>query len=135
MTALSKDRNTVERPGNLLSIPAAENTEIFAGSLVVVDADGNAAPGYTDTGLTAAGRAEEYVNNNPGDAGAKNVTVKRGVFKFANDATDPVVAADLLSTCYIVDDQTVAATDGTETRSVAGKVLGIDVDGVWVEVG
>ena len=34
---------------------------------------------------------------------------------------------------YIVDDETVAKTDGTATRSAAGKVVGLDSDGVWVE--
>jgi DNA polymerase elongation subunit (family B) len=28
----------------------------------------------------------------------------------------------------------VAATNGTNTRSAAGKVLTIDTDGVWVEI-
>jgi hypothetical protein len=32
-----------------------------------------------------------------------------------------------------VDDQTVAKTDGSTTRSVAGIVRGVDTDGVWVE--
>ena len=44
-----------------------------------------------------------------------------------------VVQADLGKTCYIVDDETVAKTDGTATRSAAGKVVGLDSDGVWVE--
>ena len=41
--------------------------------------------------------------------------------------------ADLGKSCYIVDDQTVAKTSGGATRSLAGKVVGVDVDGVWVE--
>jgi hypothetical protein len=39
--------------------------------------------------------------------------------------------------CYMVDDQTVAKTDGTTggaaTRSPAGWVRDVDADGVWVE--
>jgi hypothetical protein len=31
-----------------------------------------------------------------------------------------------------VDDQTVAKTDGTGARSVAGKVFDVDSGGVWV---
>ena len=39
------------------------------------------------------------------------------------------------SDCYIVDDQTVAKTNGTNTRSVAGKIIAVDADGVWVKIG
>ena len=36
-------------------------------------------------------------------------------------------------TVYIVDDNTVALTDGTSTRSRAGIIEGVDTDGgVWV---
>jgi hypothetical protein len=34
--------------------------------------------------------------------------------------------------CYFVDDQTVAATDGTGTRSPAGIVEEVTSQGVWV---
>jgi hypothetical protein len=36
--------------------------------------------------------------------------------------------------CYIVDDQTVAKTNGTATRSIAGKIRAVDAQGVWVEI-
>lgn len=36
--------------------------------------------------------------------------------------------------CYIVDDQTVAATHATNSRSPAGIVEGIDNGGVWVRL-
>ena len=130
MAALTKDRNTPEREGAILSLPMAAGI-IYAGSLVVINAAGFAAPGSTATGLKAAGRAEEY-RVNSGSNGDAAIKVRRGVFKFANAEADPVTS--LLSTCYIVDDQTVAATNGTNTRSAAGKVLAIETDGVWVEI-
>jgi hypothetical protein len=34
----------------------------------------------------------------------------------------------------VVDDQTVAKTNGSSTRSVAGIVRQVDSDGVWVEI-
>ncbi|EKK5133725.1 TPA: hypothetical protein NII88_006806, partial [Pseudomonas aeruginosa] len=51
--------------------------------------------------------------------------------KWANDGS--VTQAHLMKPAYIVDDQTVAATDGTETRSPAGRIIGVEPDGVWVE--
>jgi hypothetical protein len=63
------------------------------------------------------------------------VRIQRGCFRFANStAGDAITNADRYADCYIVDDQTVAKTDGTGTRSVAGKVVDVDSIGVWVQV-
>lgn len=132
--ALSRDRNTHEREGHTLELPVAAATQIHAGSLVVVGAAGFAAPGSTALNLRAAGRAEVAVDNSAGANGAETVKVRRGCFKFRNSGADPVGVAHVLGDCYIVDDETVAATDGAGTRSRAGKVLAIDSDGVWVEI-
>jgi len=130
---LSKDRNTPRREGDMLYLPVAANTKIYAGAFVAVDADGNAVPGSESTGIKAAGRADEFVDNTDGSAGDKHILVRRGVFKWKNSAVDPITSSDILGICYIVDDETVARTDGTGTRSEAGKVLEVDSDGVWVE--
>ncbi|MDR3561898.1 MAG: hypothetical protein P4N59_10755 [Negativicutes bacterium] len=132
--SLTHDRNTPYRSRDFITLPIEANTTIFAGSLVAVNAAGNAVPGSTATTIKAVGRSEQYVVNNPGAAGAQTVTVRRGVFKFANDSADPVAVANLLANCYITDDQTVAATSATNTKSVAGKVIEVDSDGVWVEI-
>ena len=129
--ALTHDRSTPEREGKSLVLPMAASTTIYAGALVAVNGDGYAVPGSTALGLVAAGRAEECKTNGT-TAGNETVIVRRGVFKFANLEADPVIKP--LTTCYIVDDQTVAATSGTNTRSAAGKVLAIETDGVWVEI-
>jgi hypothetical protein len=130
--ALSAARNTPARADRLeLSLPVKGSTTIYAGSLVVVAA-GYAAPGSTAENLIAAGRAEETVANAGAD-GAKAITVKRGVFKFANSGSDAVVAANVFGNCYVEDDQTVCKT--ATGKSVAGKVVEIASDGVWVEVG
>src|SRR4051812_14656611 len=102
---------------HLLSIPVKAATRVYQGALVVVDA-GYAAPGRTATGLVAAGVAlEAGADNTTGAAGAINLKVRRGVFKFNNSAAgDLIVQADLLKNAYIVDDNTVAKTDGGATR-------------------
>ena len=131
---LAADRNTPMTDGELISVPVATNTTIYAGSLVVANASGYAAPGSVATTLTYLGRAEERVVNNPGANGAKSVLVRRRkAFKWLNHGADAVTQAELGKTCYIVDDQTVAKTSGTSTRSVAGTVTGIESDGVWVQ--
>ncbi|MGE4296943.1 MAG: hypothetical protein AB7E47_02845 [Desulfovibrionaceae bacterium] len=131
--ALSKDRNTPYKDAEIISAPVAADAKIYAGALVVANATGYAEPGSTATTLTYLGRAEEQVDNTDGADGAKSVLVRRGkAFKFLNSGTDAVTQASLGKACYIVDDQTVAATSGTSTRSQAGIVLGVESDGVWV---
>ncbi len=133
MAALTKDRNTLRRERDLLTYPVAANVKIYAGALVCLNASGLAVPGSTATTLTAVGRAEEQVDNTGGAASALLVPCRRGVYLFANDATDAVVQADVGKACYVVDDQTVAKTNGTNTRSAAGTVRGVESAGVWVE--
>lgn len=132
MTALTRDRNTPLKNAELIGVEVAAGAKIHAGALVVADADGYAAPGSTATGLTYIGRAEEAVDNTGGADGAVAVLVRRRhAFKWGNDGS--ITQAHLMKTAYIVDDQTLAATDGTGTRSAAGRIVGIDTDGVWIE--
>lgn len=132
--ALTSDRNTPYKDGELLPVPVAAGAECFAGGIAVADANGYAAPGSTATGLTYLGRFDEYVDNTGGADGDKTVNVRRGkAFRWSNSGSDPVAQANFGQTCYIEDDETVAATDGTGTRSAAGIVVGVDSDGVWVE--
>jgi hypothetical protein len=136
MTALAADRDIPRRDGLDFSFPLAASTLIYAGALVVLNSDGNATKGTAATGLVAVGVSQELVDNSAGSAGGKSVKVRRGVFRFANSAAgDAIARANIGSTCYIVDDQTVALTNGTNTRSAAGKIRDVDADGVWVEVG
>ena len=133
MTALVAERNTSERVGTIEQHPIKANVKIFKGSLCVIDA-GYLAPGRSATGLLVAGRAEDTIDNTVGAAGALTVPVKRGKFRWGNSAAGDLIAqANVGALCYIVDDQTVALTDGTGTRSSAGKIVGVDAAGVWVE--
>jgi hypothetical protein len=134
MTALAADRDTPARDGNIFSYPLAAAVKIYAGSLVMLDASGNAKPGATATGQIAVGRAREQVDNSAGSAADLSVEIEQGVFRWGNSAsTDAITKAEIGDLCYIVDDQTVAKTSGTNTRSVAGTVVDVDSDGVWVK--
>lgn len=132
MPALNRDRNTPQKVAGIIPVPAAANAKVFAGAIVVANATGFAAPGSTATGLTYLGRAEESVDNTGGANGALPVLIRRlNAFKWANDGS--ITQAHQGKNAYIVDDQTLAATDGAGTRSAAGRIVGIDVDGVWIE--
>jgi hypothetical protein len=136
MAALTADRPTPSRTGQLLELPAAAAKKFFAGALAARDAAGRATPGATAVGLKGLGRVEAFVDNSAGAAGDKTVRIRFGCFQWVNSAAaDAVTAADIGNDAYMVDDQTVAKTDGGATRSVAGKVVDVDAKGVWVRSG
>lgn len=132
--ALSAPRSTVERSGDTRQPPVAANTTVFQGGLTCVNAAGYAVPGAVATTLKAFGRAEETVTNGA-TAGAATVRISAGIFRWKNSsAGDAIALSDVGATCYIVDDETVAKTDGTGTRSAAGKIWDVDAMGVWVDM-
>lgn len=140
MTALAAERNTLEMAviGQEIAFrnfPMTAAVKIFKGSLVVLDASGNAKPGVTALSLTPVGRAEQTQDNTAGGAGALTINVQPGVFKFVNLGTDLIAQANVGTNCFVTDDQTVSATSATNTKSVAGRVVQVDTDGVWVAVG
>lgn len=136
MTALSAERATVTRDHRVNNDPVAATKKIFAGGIVCLNATGYATPGATATGLIARGIAKETVDNTAGIDGDKRVTTAKETGRFANSASgDLITRAEIGDDCYMVDDQTVAKTDGTGTRSKAGKIEDVDADGVWVAVG
>src|SRR4030067_869150 len=136
MTALAADRNTPYRESEMFALGVAPNIKIYGGAIVMLNASGYATKGAAATGQVCAGRAEDMVDNTGGADAAKTVNVRSGTFKFANSASgDLITIAEIGDNCYIVDDQTVAKTDGTGARSVAGKIVAVDSDGVWVRMG
>lgn len=133
--ALTKDRNTQRRDGVTFEYPAKSGVKFYAGGLAVIGADGFAKPGVTGLNLTPAGRIEHQVDNTAGADGDVRVRVTKGVFRFDEAAGDPLDRSHVGKTCYLVDDHTVAATNGANTRSAAGRVMDVEDDGtVWVEI-
>lgn len=133
MTALAADRNTPRESGETRQGQVGASTKIYAGAILMRNATGYIVEGQTATGLVGVGRAEEQVDNSSGADGALNVNFRPGNFRFANSASADLIAiADIGAKCYAVDDQTVAKTSGTSTRSVAGIVADVDAQGVWV---
>jgi hypothetical protein len=151
MAALTNSRNTPEMAdgGRIRVINVEANTTIFLGSMVAVNASGNAVPASATTttanALKVIGRAEYVVNgapaqnavNNPGAAGAIQIAVRKGVFMYAQDSS--LTAAAVGSACFALDDNSVTANDrasGAEVQqyAVAGEVVAIDASGeVWVD--
>ncbi len=134
MAALTKGRDTQARSGDVSEWPVKAGTKIHAGALVAIDATAHAVPMSTSDALVGGGRAESAADNSAGADGDLSVRVGRGIYKFQNSAgADLITRSDIGADCYGVDDQTVARTDGTNTRSRAGKIHDVDSDGVWVK--
>lgn len=135
MAALTAERDTKHKEGILRSLPVAANAKIYQGSLVAVNASSVAVPGSVSTTQKVVGRAEETVDNTGGADGDKRITVRRGIFQFANSASGDLIALkDIGANAYIVDDQTVALTNGSSTRSIAGVIHDVDANGVWIKI-
>jgi hypothetical protein len=135
MTALAIDTDVPEKASSFSMISeygVAATAVCYQGALMVVDANGNFAPGTATTGLVAAGRCGEFVDNTGGGAGDLNVRVKSGIFRFLNSAGDAIPATQVGEDCFIEDDATVSATSAGQ--SIAGRVYEVDADGVWVAI-
>lgn len=136
MPALTADRATPRYNDKMMhDYPMKASTKAYAGALAVLNG-GWAAPGTTATGLVAVGVFDKYADNSSGANGGITGRIKAGIFRFNNSAsTDLIAMTEVGSDCYIVDDNTVAKTNGSSTRSVAGKVINVDAQGVWVAIG
>lgn len=131
MPALAADRNTQEAIGNDRRGLLGATQAVFAGAILMRSATGQLLKGATAVGSFGVGRAEERVTSTT--AGVTSVNYKTGTFRYANSAAgDLITEAEIGTVCYIVDDQTVAKTSATSTRSPAGVVDGVDAQGVWV---
>ncbi|MBN8955719.1 MAG: hypothetical protein J0H17_03875 [Rhizobiales bacterium] len=133
MTALTAGRDTRERTGNIREVPVKAATTIFPGAMVAIDSNGYAVPASTATTLKVIGRAEALFDNSDGGNGDIKARVAAGIFRYANSASSDLIALpDVGATCYAVDDQTVAKTNGSSSRSAAGTIFDVDSQGVWV---
>lgn len=138
MTAAIADRNTIRRDGSVFEFSVKAATKIFAGTMVAIDSATNLAiPGKTATGLKSVGVCQAFTDNSAGADGDIKVRLFRGpetLFRMANSSAGDLIAlGDIGTDCYMVDDQTVAKTSATATRSIAGKIRDVDSGGVWVE--
>lgn len=134
MTALNGPRRITETDGVYSDVPAKAGVTIFQGAVVAME-NGFAVPGKTAAGLTVLGFARETIDNTNGADGDVKVPVKRGTISLANLPTDLIVPGSEGQDCYLVDDQTVAATSDTNARSAAGTIIQVESGGVFVRLG
>jgi len=133
MTALAIERNT-----NFAGVspargtyPIKANVRIFKGGILGLDTAGRAMPGDTIANgcVKIVGKSSATYDNRTGSvlggaAAAVDVEVEYGVFQYLSAAGggDDIAADDVGKVCFVVDDQTVALTNGTDTRAIAGLI-------------
>lgn len=111
-------------------IPVKANTKILGGALVGVEVAVGTGWGRPATGsnvTVTAGVNPVLVDNTGGANGDQFVNPVRGVFPFHNDTVSPVKPENVMSVCYVLDDNTVTMNN---TGQTAGKVLGFAPDGL-----
>jgi hypothetical protein len=131
MSALAAARKATLQIGDdglpeLISVRVKASTIIYKGALVALSA-GYLVPASAAAGLRCIGRADESVDNSAGADGALRCQVRPGVFLFDNaTAGNAIAAAQVGTSCYVVDDHTVSKTPGP---AIAGVVVDIESDG------
>jgi hypothetical protein len=136
MTALTAGKNIKTRELASVVYGVLANAVIQTGGIVTLTSAGFAQAASTGTNQRCVGYAEQGVSNAGGANGAQSVTVQKGcVLCINSSAGDAITDADVNALCYLVDDQTVAKTSGSNTRSAAGRVVSVEAQGVWVALG
>ncbi|KGT95306.1 hypothetical protein NG99_04615 [Erwinia typographi] len=144
MTATTTPRNTPWRDAILTPVGVAKGETIPEGAIVCINADGYAVNGKADATLKFGGCAAESVDNSTGADGDITILVRTNkAFRWDQDGT--ITQANLLDRAYVLDNQTVTATDGSTpasddgktpateaTNCKAGSIIMIDADGVWI---
>lgn len=145
MSALTRERMTTFAgliPGRG-TFPVRGNVLLFRGSLVCLDGDGRAMPGttYANGARLAVGKSSATYNNiAPGSQlggadDATDVEVEYGTFAWDSAAgADAITPAHVGRVAYVVDDHTVALTDGEGTRIPAGVITEVRRRGIGVRV-
>lgn len=139
--ALTKGKKTPQLNGTqvvpmMFDLPMKADAVIYSGGVVCTDSTGYAIPGDEALGLIVRGVAQESKSNAGGASGDKRVRVFAGCFKLKNSTAGEAIAiTGVGKNCYLVDDEQVSKTDASGTRSLAGVVVAVDTDGVWVLLG
>ncbi len=135
MAALANDRRAprYQTPaGPRVAYKMAASTTIYGGGLVMLDATGVAKPAAKAANTTVVGVAEDRAVS--GASGDTFVTVRNGVFRFGQLASDKAGLPEIGNKVYVEDDQTVRKTQDSNAAA-AGVLINVEDGDAWVRVG
>lgn len=134
MSAATKARPQSKRAVDYITLGAAANAVMYGGTAGASNASGYGVPVTATTGLIVWGKVRSTVDNTGGANGAKNVVIDLGreieVWLFANDTGTAITRADIGTSPYWLDNQTV--TGDSTGHSQGGTVYEVTSEGVWV---
>jgi len=118
---------------------AAANQVFLQGSLILIKADGLAYVGVPYSTASAGfvlGHAAYALDTTGIASSVASVVISPGTWgDFDNSAAaDAIAEDDRGKVCYLVDDNTVALTDGGGTRTAAGRIHSLADDGSSVVI-
>lgn len=124
---------------NVGTFPIAANTRLFKGTIVQINASGQAVAAADGNGFRAVGRSRATYDNTTGSdaggtAGDLDAQVEYGVFGWAGEAGALPTIGDR---CYVVDNETVSTTSTSssgELRGYAGKCVEVRDSKYWVQM-
>lgn len=134
MSAANTSQRLVTRDGRAFAFPVAAATKILAGVLLALDGSNNLVNATEAASRRIIGWSNDEVDNTLGAAGDLTCKVNVGIVQLENSGTNAVTNAHIGKVCFIEDNQTVASVAGANSV-VAGKVLFVDDNGVWVDTG
>jgi hypothetical protein len=99
---------------------------------VAVNSSGLVVPASDTSGLSVVGRSDDSKDNTgPLYAATRPIAVHRGCFLWENGGS--FTDADIGQLCYVADDQTVTTAAAASNDIIAGWIVDVDSDGVWVD--
>jgi hypothetical protein len=126
------DRNVITGEGRAKRLPLAANTTIHAGTLLMLDINGNVIPaarGVRDNAVVVGYAGESA------PIGAATVLVLSGVIQMENtDMGAPIQRSHTGLKCWAYDDSSVTSSSADDAP-IAGIVFAVESDGVFVRVG
>ena len=121
----------VSRDGNRYHFPLlTAAVKLLEGVLWARNAAGYITNATGADGEKVVGMGSAEVDNSAGSAGDLNCNAVRGIYQLVNSSANAVALTNVGQPCYVEDNQTVA----TKGAVVAGIVVDVDDDGVWVDV-
>ena len=139
MAALTADQSRPTRNehcAKLAYFPVAASTLIYQGSLVCVDAAGNAVNGADTASYKFVGIANRRADNSSGSAGAISVEVKYGhTERLATTAAAFTQITAPRTVCTVSDSDTVTTAAVTTNDVEVGVITQYEAtDFVWVDI-
>lgn len=137
MSAATTARSTRTYPFGPIRLPVDANANIRAGVMVSkASPSGQALETVANVAHMVVGASLHGADNTGGADGAKEIDVWPGKCGPWNNsaAGDAITSAHIGELAYAVDNQTVALTDGSGARPVAGIIWNVDDKGVYIDI-